>query len=78
MPARPTYEAEDLQPRTTDAFNHRSAYDARRRARQGWGNPLPPLPDKFDAPALVVPTAVAAVKKAFLQAKTSRENWRCG
>jgi Mg-chelatase subunit ChlD len=64
---RPTYD--DLSPRETGPFTKRQA-----RYEKHWGRS--PLPSHFDAKALVIPTAVASIRKAFLLAKTSKDAWK--
>jgi hypothetical protein len=70
MNARPTYTPSDLEPRQTAAFSRGAMLRQRR-----WGADVLP-PSSFDAPALVSKTAVAAIRRSFLQAKTSHEAWR--
>lgn len=74
MNTRPTYAEYDLRPHETRQFNRRAQRDAKWRTQRGL--PTPVLPGSFDVPALVNPTAVAAIRKAFTQAKTSHEHWR--
>jgi Mg-chelatase subunit ChlD len=82
MNKRPTYEPYDLIPRENGAFSARARRDVIGRNRRmadyhgATAKQQPVLPAAFDVPALVNPTAVAAIRKAFTQAKTSRDAWR--
>jgi len=75
MNARPTYTPADLEPHATGNFSRGSVIRAKREA--GWSSrPVVIPPPVFDAPALVSTVAVAAIRRSFLQAKTSHEAWR--
>jgi hypothetical protein len=62
-PTKPRYEAYDLQPDASRTMNHRA-----RRVR-------PWTPTTFDVLRLVQPTAVATIRKAFMQSNVSRDDW---
>lgn len=71
MNTRPTYG--NIQPSEIGGINHRVARRARLEHRHGWGND--PIPAEFDAKKFVMPTAVAAIRKAFTTARTSTDAW---
>lgn len=71
MNTRPTHGA--LQPVEIAPFTRRQRLADKRETQ--WNKNKVPLPAAFDAKALVLPTAVAAMRKAFTQAKTSRDSW---
>jgi Mg-chelatase subunit ChlD len=71
MNTKPTYGP--LVPVEVSPFTHRQRLADRRNAQ--WDGKTVPLPAAFDAKTLVIPTAVAAMRKAFTQAKTSRDSW---
>jgi Mg-chelatase subunit ChlD len=74
MNKRPVYEASDLQPQQAGPFTRRQYLSDRRRHE--WDPKVVPLPSHFDTKALVLPTAVASIRKAFLLAKTSKDAWK--
>jgi Mg-chelatase subunit ChlD len=73
MNKKPTYGS--LTPVEAGPFTRsQRRYDTK---RQGWGHTGVQLaPAKFDAPAFVSQTAVAAIRKSFLLAKTSKDAWK--
>jgi hypothetical protein len=71
---RPTYTADSLRPVEDGLFNRRNHRDQVRRAK--WNPATVPVPAAFDARQLVIPTAVAAIRKAFLLAKTGHRGWK--
>jgi len=81
--ARPTFTQDDLLPREMGAFTHRQNRYAKSRQRdlRRWGaeaeaRSMVILPGEFDVRALVSQSAVATIRKAFTQARTSHESWR--
>jgi hypothetical protein len=76
MKAKPTYDPTKVIPHETGTFSKRN--NRFQKKRHEW-NPTayePEAPKMWDAPSFVMPTAVAAIRKAFLQAKTSHEAWK--
>lgn len=71
MNTRPTYT--NLQPIEIAPFSLRQRRSDLQRAQ--WDKNTVPLPATFDARSLVLPTAVASIRKAFTLAKTSRDSW---
>jgi hypothetical protein len=69
---RPTYASTD--PVEVEVFTSRQRRSDLERAR--WDTNRIPMPATFDIRQHVQPTAVAAIRKAFTLAKTSRANWR--
>jgi len=75
MKTRPTYTPADLVPRELGPFSRATRNADMWRAKQRPGS-VDPLPATFDAPTLTNATAVAAIRRAFLAAKTSHREWR--
>jgi hypothetical protein len=74
MNTRPTFDPSLVKPTMSGPFTRRQRYHDLQRAKY---NPaVVPLPAMFDAKTLVIPTAVAAIRKAFTLAKTSRDAWQ--
>ena len=74
MKTRPTYTPADLVPRELGPFT-RSVRNADLQ-RIKMGRKIDAMPATFDAPTITNPTAVAAIRRAFTQAKTSHREWR--
>lgn len=73
---RPTYTKVETMPRQIGDFNpYQREHDMRRAAQ---GKRVTPLPASFDVKEMILPTAVAAIRKAFLLSKTSKNNWKTG
>jgi hypothetical protein len=70
MISKPTYQ--NIQPQEIAPF---TAGHRRRAMRDSWRG-LPVLPATFDIRQHVQPTAVAAIRKAFTQSKTSKASWK--
>lgn len=82
MKAKPTYES--IAGREIGPFNPYYRRRAENERRWNADNPKrlarldreqPLLPETFDAPALINDTAVAAIRKAFMLARTSHRAW---
>lgn len=72
MKSRPTYDS--LLPVEIGKFNRQQRrYDIKRAQ---WDPAIVPLPAAFDAKTMVLPTAVAAIRKAFTLAKTGHRGWK--
>jgi hypothetical protein len=71
MNTKPTHGG--LAPVEVAPFTNRQRLHDRREA--AWNKNTVPLPAAFDAKTLVLPTAVASIRKAFTLAKTSRDSW---
>lgn len=85
MNTKPTFDS--ITPREIGVFSpyqHRRAVIAHNDYERMHGRAMPPsmrkhmplVPPMFDAPALVNTTAVAAIRKAFMLARTSKRNWQ--
>jgi len=72
MNTRPTYST-PLGPVEASPFTRGQRLRDKRTST--WDTRVVPLPATFDAKTLVLPTAVASIRKAFTLAKTSRDSW---
>lgn len=72
MNTRPTFN--DLNPHEMGMFSRRQRNRSIRDQRT-WNSSTVPLPAAFDVKELTMPTAVAAIRKAFTLSKTSTDAW---
>jgi hypothetical protein len=71
-PSKPTYRS--IEPVEAGPFSTRNRRRDLERAR--WGGNVVPVPAVFDIRQHVQGTAVAAIRKAFTQSKTSKAAWK--
>jgi len=76
MKTRPTYTTADLQPRELGPFTRATRNADLQRAKLYPHRNIEPMPAVFNAETVTNSTAVAAIRRAFTQAKTSHREWR--